>query len=43
MQHKIFGIGRILDLRKEGKDIRLDIIFGGITRNNILSDALKKI
>ena len=43
VQHKIFGIGRILDLRKEGKDIRLDIIFGGITRNNILSDALKKI
>ena len=43
VQHKIFGIGRVVGLKKEGKELRLDINFAGFTRSNILSSVLKKI
>ncbi|MBR7118444.1 MAG: UvrD-helicase domain-containing protein [Helicobacteraceae bacterium] len=42
VSHKIFGIGRILDINKSGNDMKLKINFGGITRE-ILSSFVSKV
>lgn len=42
VNHKIFGIGRILDINKSGSDMKLKINFGGITRE-ILSSFVSKV
>ena len=40
--HKIFGAGRILEVTKCGKDVRLKINFGGLVRE-ILSGYVSKV
>ena len=42
VMHKIFGAGRILEVTKSGKDIRLKINFGGLVRE-ILSGYVSKV
>ena len=42
VNHKIFGIGRIIDINKGGNDMKLKINFGGITRE-ILSSFVSKV
>lgn len=42
VSHKVFGIGRIIDINKSGPDIKLKINFGGITRE-ILSSFVSKV
>ena len=42
VNHKIFGIGRIIDINKSGSDMKLKINFGGIIRE-ILSSFVSKV
>ena len=42
VQHKIFGMGRILSVNKSGKDYKLNINFGG-NKRDILSSFVQKI
>ncbi|BFU77102.1 3'-5' exonuclease [Arcobacter sp. 15-2] len=42
VKHKIFGMGRILSVQKAGKDLKLNINFGGMKRD-ILSSFVEKI
>lgn len=42
VMHKIFGAGRILEVTKCGKDVRLKINFGGLVRE-ILSGYVSKV
>ncbi|TQR29340.1 ATP-dependent DNA helicase [Campylobacter sp. MIT 99-7217] len=42
IKHKIFGIGRVIDVSKSGADFRLVINFGGIERT-ILSSFVEKV
>jgi DNA helicase-2/ATP-dependent DNA helicase PcrA len=42
VQHKIFGMGRITNVAKAGKDQKLTINFGGISRD-ILANFVTKI
>lgn len=42
VNHKIFGMGRIISVNKAGKDLKLNINFGG-TKRDILSSFVEKI
>jgi DNA helicase II / ATP-dependent DNA helicase PcrA len=42
VKHKIFGMGRIISVQKAGKDLKLNINFGGMKRE-ILSSFVEKI
>ncbi len=42
VKHKIFGMGRVLGVQKVGKDLKLNINFGG-TKRDILSSFVEKI
>lgn len=42
VKHKIFGMGRVMAVTKAGRDFKLQINFGGITRE-ILSSFIEKI
>jgi len=42
VKHKIFGMGRIISVQKAGKDLKLNINFGGMKRD-ILSSFVEKI
>lgn len=42
IKHKIFGMGRVLSVQKVGKDLKLNINFGG-SRRDILSSFVEKI
>jgi DNA helicase II / ATP-dependent DNA helicase PcrA len=42
VKHKIFGMGRVLGVQKVGKDLKLNINFGG-SRRDILSSFVEKI
>lgn len=42
IEHKIFGIGRVMSVIKSSKDVRLNINFGGMNRE-ILSNFVRKI
>ena len=42
VKHKIFGMGRVLSVQKVGKDLKLNINFGG-SRRDILSSFVEKI
>jgi DNA helicase-2/ATP-dependent DNA helicase PcrA len=42
VKHKIFGMGRIFSVQKAGKDLKLNINFGGMKRD-ILSSFVEKI
>ena len=41
MQHKIFGMGRVIKATNVGKDYKLTINFGG-THRDILSSFVQK-
>ena len=40
--HKIFGAGRILEVSKSGKELKLKINFGGLVRE-ILGSYVSKV
>ncbi len=42
VNHKIFGMGRIISVNKAGKDLKLKINFGG-TKRDILSSFVEKV
>jgi DNA helicase-2/ATP-dependent DNA helicase PcrA len=42
VKHKIFGIGRVIGVNKVGKELKLNINFGG-TKREILSSFVEKI
>jgi len=42
VKHKIFGMGRVMSVQKVGKDLKLNINFGG-TKRDILSSFVEKI
>lgn len=43
IKHKIFGIGRVVNVRKSGEIQSLEINFGGIIRSNIQSPFVQRI
>jgi DNA helicase-2/ATP-dependent DNA helicase PcrA len=42
VKHKVFGMGRVMEINKSGSDIKLSINFGGSIRN-ILSTFVEKV
>lgn len=42
VKHKIFGMGRVVSVQKAGKDLKLNINFGG-SKRDILSSFVEKI
>jgi len=42
VKHKIFGMGRVISVQKAGKDLKLNINFGG-NKRDILSSFVEKI
>jgi len=42
VQHKIFGMGRVMSVNKSGKDYKLNINFGG-NKRDILSSFVQKV